>query len=138
MRPPPRFLHKRVVGVKFELDCLQVWKVSPSFVWQVHQSYLLDWVHHFVFKKRKLQGVIVSNVYLDDLIVTRDGSVSKIHICDKTILCNIYIQDLRPLKYFGDWGVKTAQCVFSSQQKYALEFLNCIENLDVKPVCMPL
>ncbi|MDV3143949.1 MAG: reverse transcriptase domain-containing protein, partial [Candidatus Phytoplasma australasiaticum] len=91
-----------------------------------------------MFTKRKGSALVIVLVYVDDLLIT--GNDYKLIQETKGVLHHYFkIKDLGELKYFlGIEFSRSAQGIFMSQRKYALELVSEAGLAGVKPATTPL
>ena len=94
--------------------------------------------NHSVFYKNFSSSIILSVVYVDDIIITRSDSKSILSL--KSFLhSRFHTKDLRMMKYFlGVEVMRSKQGILLSQHKYVLDLLSETGKLGVKPCSTPM
>ena len=94
--------------------------------------------NHYVFYKNFSSGIILLEVYLDNIIITRSDSKGILSL--KSFLhSQFHTKDLGMLKYFLSVEVmRSKKRILLSQRKYVLDLLSDTRKLGAKPCCIPI
>ena len=93
---------------------------------------------HSLYVCKSDKGIVIVTIYVDDLIIGGDNLEEVEHV--KSLLKQEFeMKDLGELRYFlGIEVIRTAEGIWLSQQKYALDMLKKYGMADCKPILVPL